>query len=113
MIAFAIAVATMSQGVKRDGAGKANWGRPGDELDWDPIDERDPNYDSADELFENAFGSTVCDTQYDWAGVVDISDDDHSAMNEIEEQMRQDWLSAVETEMVDIQDEGEAFFSQT
>ena len=52
-------------------------------------------------------------TQYDWAGVVDISDDDHCTMNEIEEQMRQDWLSAVETEMVDIQDEGEAFFSQT
>ena len=59
---------------KRHGAGKANWGRPGDEIIEASIDENDPAYDSADELFGAAFGSNSRDTNYDWAVIADLTD---------------------------------------
>jgi len=37
---------------KKQGMGKFNWGRPGDEMMWAPVDRRDPNFDEADDYFE-------------------------------------------------------------
>jgi len=97
---------------KKAGAGKANWGRPGDEMNEVPLDEHDPAYDSADELFDKAFGGKHRNTQFDWAAAQDLSDEDNSAMDEIEEELRDQWMTSVEKELADIEAEGEAFFSQ-
>jgi hypothetical protein len=79
----------------------------------DAIDERDPCYDSADELFETAFGSRVRNTQYDWAAVAQLSDEDDCAMDEIEEAMREEWIARADMEQAEVEMEGEAFFAQT
>jgi len=98
---------------KRRAAGKVvDWGRPGDEmLDDGAIDERDPSYDSADELFEAAFGSCVRNTQYDWAAVAELSAEDDCAMDEIEEAMREEWIATADLEQAEVDAEGEAFFA--
>mmetsp|Transcript_3353 Transcript_3353/g.5379 ORF Transcript_3353/g.5379 Transcript_3353/m.5379 type:complete len:137 (-) Transcript_3353:258-668(-) len=100
---------------KKAGAGKANWGRPGDELNEVELDVHDPAYDSADELFDNAFGGKHKNTQYDWAQLNDLSSEDSDAMDQIEETMREQWMQSVEAELADdtLQDEGEAFFHST
>ena len=64
--------------------GSASWGRPGDELLLHAaVDECDPAYDSADELFATAF-----------------------------EAMREDWLHQASVELAEVEDEGEEFFSR-
>eukprot|EP00961_Rhodomonas_salina_P024366 328136-Rhodomonas_salina.1 len=95
---------------KKGGSGTANWGKPGDELEIAPIDHDDPAYDSADELFEKAFGGNPKNTKFDWSSWEDMSDEDNLAMTEIEEQMKEDFLREVEKEVVELEDEGEAFF---
>ena len=82
-------------------------------LDDGAIDERDPSYDSADELFETAFGSCVRNTQYDWAAVSELSAEDDCAMDEIEEAMREEWIATADLEQAEVDAEGEAFFAQT
>jgi hypothetical protein len=99
---------------KRRAASKVDWGHPGDEmLDDDAIDERDPCYDSADELFEAAFGSCVRNTKYDWATVAQLSAEDDCAMDEIEDAMREEWIAKADLEQAEVDAEGEAFFAQT
>uniref|UniRef100_A0A7S0HTW0 Hyaluronan/mRNA-binding protein domain-containing protein n=1 Tax=Hanusia phi TaxID=3032 RepID=A0A7S0HTW0_9CRYP len=96
---------------KKHGAGKGNWGRPGDELSVPSIDEQDPAYDSADELFQRAFGTSPPSTSsFDWSAVQDLSDEDQMAMNEIEDAMREEWMKTCEKETEDISDEAEEFF---
>ena len=95
---------------KRQGSGKANWGRPGDELLDVPIDHMDPSYDSAEELMERAFGKYAKCSNFDWAAFADLSDEDHMAMNEIEDEIRHEWLEKHSAEQAEIEDEGEAFF---
>ena len=102
----------MNEVSKRQGAGKANWGRPGDEMLEADIDENDPAYDSADELFEAAFGSNSRNTIYDWSAITALNDEDDSAMDEIEEAMREDWMERAKIEQAEVEDEGEAFFAQ-
>ncbi len=80
-------------------------------LDDCAIDERDPCYDSADELFEAAFGSCARNTQYDWSAVAELSAEDDSAMDEIEEAMREDWIATADLEQAEVDAEGEAFFA--
>ena len=70
----------------------------------------DPSYDSAEELLERAFGKDAKATNFDWAAITDLSDEDHIAMNEIEDEIRQDWLAKHTIEQAEIEDEGEAFF---
>ena len=96
--------------IKRGGAGKANWGRPGDELNGTVIDEHDPAYDSADQLFETAFGSNSRNTKYDWSILAELSDEDEAAMDEIEVAMREEWLEKASMEQADIEEEGNLFF---
>jgi hypothetical protein len=97
---------------KRQGAGKANWGRPGDEMFDTVIDEHDPAYDSADELFGAAFGSSSRNTNYDWSVVTELTDEDDCAMDEIEEAMREDWMERAKMEQAEVEEEGEAFFGE-
>ena len=95
------------------GAGKANWGRPGDELVEAHQDEHDPAYDSAEELLERAFG--VCamrNPHFDWSAVAELTDEDESAMDEIEEAMRQEWMDQVESEQAELEAEAEQFFEE-
>lgn len=96
---------------KKHGAGKANWGRPGDEMNEVDLDVHDPAYDSCDELFDKAFGGKHKNTQFDWAAAQDLSDEDNSAMDEIEAEMRDQWLLSVEKELAEVEAEGEAFFN--
>ena len=76
------------------------------------IDENDPAYDSADELFEAAFGSNSRNTNYDWSVVTELTDEDDCAMDEIEVAMREDWMEQANIEQAEVEDEGEAFFAQ-
>ncbi len=76
------------------------------------IDENDPAYDSADELFEAAFGSNSRNTPYDWSSISDLAYEDDCAMDEIEEAVREDWMERAQIEQVEVEDEGEAFFAQ-
>ena len=93
------------------GAGKANWGRPGDELVEVSLDEHDPAYDSAEELFEAAFGGcAVRNPRLDWAAITELSDEDEHAMDEIEDAMRQDWLEKLDLEQDELEAEAESFF---
>lgn len=107
-----MAAVSANNTTKRGGAGKANWGRLGDENFDTTIDEQDPAYDSADELFENAFGSCSKNTMYDWSAVIHLSDEDDLAMNEIEDAIREEWVERADREQKDIEDEGEAFFTE-
>jgi hypothetical protein len=76
------------------------------------IDENDPAYDSADELFGAAFGSNSTNTNYDWSIVAELTDEDDSAMDEIEEAMREDWMERANLEQAEVEEEGAAFFAQ-
>ncbi len=95
---------------KRHGAGKANWGRPGDEMVQVDLDEYDPAYDSADDLFDRAFG-IAAPKDFDWSAVTDLSEEDHNAMSEIEVAMEAEWMHRHQSEQADVEDEGNAFFS--
>jgi hypothetical protein len=92
--------------------GKVNWGQPGDELLDTVVDEHDPAYDSADELFETAFGSKSRNTQYDSSALADLTDEDELAMDEIEVAMREAWIEKANLEQAEVEDEGEEFFSR-
>ena len=98
--------------MKKKGAGKGNWGKAGEELSLDvALDEHDPAYDSADELYSRAFGTSP-PSGFSWNQVNDISEDDNEAMNEIEAVMMSDWLSEQFKEAAGIQDEAEEFFNK-
>jgi hypothetical protein len=88
--------------LKRAGYGCANWGRPGDEL-YD-----DSSFDLTDLSAEEAWAAA---SGLEWAEVDELSDEDSSNMDALEEAMREDWLSAQENEALDLQDEGEDFFN--
>ena len=95
-------VMLVRQGMKRGGAGAANWGRPGDELyDYDDYDYTDP---SAGEALVTANG-------LEWIDVEELSDEDSSNMDALGEAMREDWLSRQAAESQVIQDEDEDFFN--
>ena len=111
LILFKCAVST-NEVMKRGGAGKVNWGRPGDELVDTFLDEHDPAYDSADELFETAFGSRSRNTQYDWSGLAGLTDEDSEAMDEIEIAMREEWIERADQEQAEVEEEGQAFFTE-
>ena len=85
--------------------------RLGDELVDTVVDEHDPAYDSADELFETAFGSNSRNTQYDWSTLADLTDEDGLAMDEIEVAMREDWIEKAYIQQAEVEDEGEELFS--
>ncbi len=78
----------------------------------DVIDENDPAYDSADELFGAAFESRSRNTNDDWSAVAELTDEDRRAMDEIEDAMREDWMERAKVEQAEVEDEGEAFFAQ-
>ena len=102
---------SLNENSKRMGAGKANWGRPGDELLEVSLDEHDPAYDSSEELFQTAFdGCAVSNPRFDWALVTELSDEDKHAMDEIEDAMRQDWLDQLDHEQDELDAEAESFF---
>jgi hypothetical protein len=91
---------------KKGGAGRANWGKPGDEY----YDDDCSDFDCTDLSPEEAI---ACTSGLEWAEVDSLSDEDQSNMDELEEAMREDWLRTQESESQDneIQDEGEAFFN--
>ena len=95
-------VAGRHPGLKRGGAGFANWGRAGDELlDEDVYDTTDP---SAQEALAAAVG-------LEWSEVDELSDEDQCNMDALEEAMREDWLAAQWSETKDIADDAEEFFN--
>jgi len=99
--------------MKKGGAGKGNWGKAGDDLDEDlALDENDPGYDSAEELFGKAFGSSP-PSGFSWDQVNDISNDDNEAMNEIEAAIKDAWLTQVTKEVAECQDDAEEFFNKS
>jgi len=103
----------LSENSKRMGAGKANWGRPGDELVEVSLDEHDPAYDSAEELLEAAFGSCAArNPRFEWAAVAELTNEDESAMDEIEDAMRQEWMDQIESEEAELEAEAEQFFEE-
>jgi len=89
-------------GLKRGGAGFANWGRAGDEL-WDE-DAYDTTEPSAQEALATAVG-------LEWSEVDDLSDEDKSNMDALEEAMREDWLTAQSSESQEVADDAEEFFN--
>ena len=90
---------------KKGGAGRANWGKPGDEYYYDDCHE----FDCTDLSPEEAI---ACASGLEWAEVDSLSDEDQSNMEALEDAMRDDWLRAQESEQdSEIQDEGEAFFN--
>ncbi len=104
---------TLKENLKRMGAGKANWGRPGDELLEVALDAHDPAYDSAEELLEAAFGiCAVRNPRFDWSAVAELTEEDESAMDEIEEAMRQEWMDQVESEQAELEAEAAHFFGE-
>ena len=89
------------------------WGKPGDEMGEDAISPEDPNYDSADELFEKAFGTERGGhIAFDWAAVADLSEDDSDNMDECEASMKDAWVREVEEELHEVEDDAEEFFAQ-
>jgi hypothetical protein len=95
---------------KRQGAGKANWGRPGDEMVEVDLDEYDPAYDSAEELYDRAFG-VPAPKNFDWSTMTEFSEEDHAAMSEIDAALEAEWMRQHQIEQADIEDEGKAFFA--
>ena len=100
--------------MKKGGAGKGNWGKGGsDDLTEDlALDSNDPGYDSAEEMFGKAFGSSP-PSGFSWDQVNDISDEDNAAMNEIEAALKSDWMASVTKEIEPIQDDAEEFFNRS
>ena len=96
-------IAFSFSGMKKAGAGRANWGKPGDEL-FDYDDDIDYTLPSAEEALAAAAG-------LEWSEVVSLSDEDQDNMDALEEAMCEDWLRAQEEESRQIQDEGEDFFN--
>ena len=74
------------------------------------LDQYDPAYDSADDLFDRAFG-VPAPKNFDWAAVADLSEEDNAAMSEIDAAMEAEWMSQHQAEQADIEDEGKAFFA--
>lgn len=95
-------VAGRHPGLKRGGAGFANWGRAGDEL-WD-----EEQYDYTDPSAEEALAAA---NGLEWREVDDLSDEDSSNMDALEEAMREDWLSSQSSESQQIADDAEEFFN--
>jgi len=99
--------------VKKGGAGCCNWGRAGDEVIEDPLSRDDPAYDSCDELFEKAFGRPKGGhVDFDWAAMDSMSDSDNDQMDEIEAQMKSEWMKKVESEFQGCEDDAEEFFNK-
>jgi hypothetical protein len=74
------------------------------------LDEYDPAYDSADELFDRAFG-IAAPKDFDWSAVADLSEEDNNAMTEIDAAMEAEWMHRHQFEQADVEDEGKAFFA--
>jgi hypothetical protein len=94
--------------IKRGGAGRANWGKPGDEL-FDDIHDFDCTQASH---LEDALGNAG----FKLSEVQGLSAEDHYNMEEqevraLEHEIREDWVRMQELESREIQDEGEEFFS--
>jgi hypothetical protein len=103
-----ISVAASATKFKRQGSGKANWGRHEDKVFEVPIDEihyTDPSYDSVEEILERVYGTDVSASNLDWATVADLSGEDYVAMNEIEDVIRFDWISKYSAEQDEVDDE--------
>ena len=95
-------VAVNFSAMKKAGAGRANWGKPEDEVYYDDgIDYTSP---SAEEALASAAG-------LEWSDVVSLSDEDHDNMEALEDAMCEDWLRTQEEESRQIRDEGEDFFN--
>ena len=90
-------------GLKRGGAGFANWGRAGDEL-WDEEDHYDCVGPSAEEALAIAAG-------LEWSDIDDLNEEDASKMDAIETAMREDWLSSQSSASQEVLDEAEEFFN--
>jgi len=91
-----------------------NWGNPGDELEDAAIalSPSDPNYDSCDELFEKAFGKPRGGhVAFDWSAMDDMSDSDNEQMDEIEAKMKNDWMTEMEKELKEVEDDAEEWFN--
>jgi hypothetical protein len=84
-------------GLKRGGAGCANWGKLTDLYD-DDHDEQD-----AEDVLAAA--------GLDWAEVESLSHEDQRNMETLELAMARDWLTRQHKEAQQIQDEGEEFFN--
>lgn len=74
------------------------------------MDEYDPAYDSAEELFDRAFG-VPAPKSFDWSTVTDFSEEDNAAMSEIDAAMEAEWMRQHQIEQADVEDEGKAFFA--
>jgi hypothetical protein len=89
--------------LKRGGAGRANWGKPGDEL-LDDINDFDCTQASHLEDALTTAGFT-------WSEVQGLSDEDHNNMETLEQAMFEHWLETQKDESLEIQGEGEDFFN--
>ena len=89
--------------LKRGGAGRANWGKPGDEL-FDDINDFDCTQASH---LEDALATAG----FKWSEVQGLSDEDHYNMEALEQAMFEHWLETQQDESQEIQDEGEDFFN--
>ena len=89
--------------LKRGGAGRANWGKPGDEL-FDDINDFDCTQASH---LEDALATAG----FKWSEVHGLSDEDHCNMEALEQAMSEHWLETQKDESQEIQDEGEDFFN--
>jgi ligand-binding SRPBCC domain-containing protein len=74
------------------------------------VDEYDPAYDSADDLYDRAFG-IAAPKDFDWSAVADLSEEDNNAMTEIDVAMEAEWMHRHQSEQADVEDEGKAFFA--
>jgi len=66
-----------------------------------------------DELFEKAFGRPKGGhVDFDWAAMDSMSDSDNDQMDEIEAQMKSEWMKKVESEFQGCEDDAEEFFNK-
>jgi hypothetical protein len=74
-------VAVNFSAMKKAGAGRANWGKPEDEVYYD--DDIDYTSPSVEEALPSAAG-------LEWSDVVSLSDEDHDNMEALEDSMCED-----------------------
>jgi hypothetical protein len=89
--------------LKRGGAGRANWGKPGDELFAD--------YNDFDCTQASHLEDALATAGFKWSEVQDLSDEDDYNMEALEQAMCEHWLETQKDESQEIQDEGEDFFN--
>jgi len=91
--------------LKRGGAGRANWGKPGDELFAD--------YNDFDCTQASHLEDALATAGFKWSEVQSLSDEDDHNMEALEQAMFEHWMETQKDESQEIQDEGEGLISST